>query len=172
MGYEGSWSGMRRWLEQEMLAEPLRGRVRYQCTRFVGMDNDHLYEIYVDGKMVKRFSLETVRDCLARQGLIRQQPPVGYRGYWNGFPEAFSRTPPEDRDEYTDREFAEALGLYRQQDIQTSLASPDPIVRMFTVLDRRAGRRTLEKWRGTINDQPEWLRYFYELRLNAEGMIS
>ena len=31
MGYEGSWSGMRRYLEQDMLAEPLRGRVRYNC---------------------------------------------------------------------------------------------------------------------------------------------
>ena len=44
----GSWSGMRKYLEQEMLAEPLRGRVRYGCTRYVGMDNCHIFDITVD----------------------------------------------------------------------------------------------------------------------------
>ena len=28
----GSWSGMRKYLEQEMLASVLHGRVRYGCT--------------------------------------------------------------------------------------------------------------------------------------------
>ena len=168
--YLGSWSGMRKYLEQEMLAESLRRRVRYRCTRYVGMDNDHLFEIFVDGRMIKRFSLETVRDHLARKGLIQKQSPTGYAGYWDGFLDAFFDTPPEQRNEYTDREFAEALGVYRNQDIQRSLASENPIVRMFAVLDRRVGKRTLEKLKETINDQPDWLRYFYELRLAAEGM--
>ena len=34
----GSWSGMRKYLEQEMLAECLHGRVRYNCNSYVGMD--------------------------------------------------------------------------------------------------------------------------------------
>ena len=168
--YLGSWSGMRKYLEQEMLAESLRGRVRYRCTRYVGMDNDHLFEIFIDDRMIKRFSLETVRDCLAREGLLQKQPPTGYAGYWNGFLDAFFDTPPEQRNEYTDREFAEALGVYRQQDIQSSLASDNPIVRMFAVLDRRVGKRTLEKLKEDLINQPEWLRYFYQLRLDAEGM--
>ena len=167
--YLGSWSGMRKYLEQEMPAEPLRGRIRYQCTRFVGMDGDHLFEIVVDEKTVKRFSLETVHDCLERMGSIQKEPlKEGF--YWNGFLDAFFTTPMEQRDEYTDREFAEALGLYRQQDIQSSLASDNPIVRMFAVLDRRVGKRTLEKLKENIANQPEWLRFFYDLRLSAEGM--
>ena len=28
----GSWSGMRKYLEQEMLADSLLGRIRYGCT--------------------------------------------------------------------------------------------------------------------------------------------
>ena len=54
------------------------------------------------------------------------------------------------------------------QDIQTSLASDNPIVRMFAVLDRRVGKRTLEKLKDEIDRQPEWLQYFYRLRLGAE----
>lgn len=34
----GSQSGMRKYLEQEMLAESLKGRVRYGCTAYPGMD--------------------------------------------------------------------------------------------------------------------------------------
>ena len=169
MGYQGSWSGMRRWLEWEMTAEALRGRVRYQCTRFVGMDNDHLYEVFVDGNMVKRFSFETVRDWLKQNEKLTEPSTQGIAGYWNGFWDALDSTPMDRRNEYTDREFADALGIYRQQDIGSSLRSDNPIVRMFAVLDRRAGKRTLEKLKDKIDDQPEWLRFFYQLRLNAEG---
>ena len=38
----GSWSGMRKYLEREMLAESLHGRIRYGCTSYPGMDNVEL----------------------------------------------------------------------------------------------------------------------------------
>ena len=44
----GSWSGMRKYLEQEMLAESLKGRVRYGCTTYVGMDGAHVFEVCID----------------------------------------------------------------------------------------------------------------------------
>lgn len=34
----GSWSGMRKYLEKEILADSLCGRVRYGCTAYIGMD--------------------------------------------------------------------------------------------------------------------------------------
>lgn len=33
----GSWSATRKYLEKEMLAESLSGRVRYNCTAYPGM---------------------------------------------------------------------------------------------------------------------------------------
>ena len=56
----GSWSGMRKYLEKEMLAECLNGRVRYNCTSCIGMDGCHIFEIYIDNKLIKQFSWETV----------------------------------------------------------------------------------------------------------------
>jgi len=41
---------------------------------------------------------------------------------------------------------------------------------MFAVLDRRIGKRTLEKLSGDVEAQPEWLRIFYNLRMQAEGI--
>lgn len=51
---------MRNYLEKEMLADALQGRIRYGCTRYVGMDTCHIFEVYVDGIPFKQFSWETV----------------------------------------------------------------------------------------------------------------
>lgn len=56
----GSWSGMRKYLEKEILAESLQSRIRYGCTTYVGMDNCKIFEVCIDDKQVKRFSWETV----------------------------------------------------------------------------------------------------------------
>lgn len=69
------------------------------------------------------------------------------------------------RTEYTDEEFCNALEKYRNSDIHTSIFSDDPIVRMFAVLDRRLGKRSIEKL--NVWEQPLWLQPFYELRKNC-----
>jgi len=45
------------------------------------------------------------------------------------------------------------------------------MVRLLAVLDRRVGKRTLEKLKDEVDKQPEWLKKFYLLRLEAEGII-
>lgn len=43
-------------------------------------------------------------------------------------------------------------------------------VRMFAILDRQVGKRTLEKLKANINEQPDWLQYFYNLRFEADNI--
>ena len=80
------------------------------------------------------------------------------------------RYPLDKRTEYTDEEFCQALELYRNQGIQDSINSQHPIVRMFAVLDRRIGKRTLIKLYDSLEEQPEWLCQFYLLRLHSENI--
>lgn len=168
----GSWSGMRKYLEREMLAESLRGRVRYGCTSYVGMEDCRIFEVCVDGVQKKRFSWDTVNSYFIEKGLKPVDPAKGgVVGYWDGFWRALEAVPASERTEYTDGEFCAALEEYRNQSIGKSLASPDALVRMFAVLDRRVGRRTLEKLRDLLDEQPAWLREFYVLRLEAEGVV-
>ena len=166
----GSWSGMRKYLEKEMLAESLAGRVRYDCTHYTGMDNDRVFAIAVDGKPVKRFCLEAVNGYFFDRGLKPRVHPADNGDTWADFWTLLAAHPLAERAEFTDREFAEALTAYRQQGVQTSLNGENPLVRMFAILDRRVGRRTLERERARLEEQPEWLRPFYRLRLEAEGM--
>jgi hypothetical protein len=64
-----------------------------------------------------------------------------------------------------------AMKKYLNQDIAASLEDEDPLVRMFAILDRRVGKRTLKEIAETVSNQPEWLQQFYRLRLDAEGII-
>ena len=167
----GSWSGMRKYLEQDMLANSLQDRIRYGCTTYVGMDGCHIFEVCIDGEQVKRFSWETVNTYFIENGCTKNPSPSGKSEYWAEFWTLLEKYPINQRTEYTDEEFCEALEIYRNQEIQESISSSHPIVRMFAVLDRRIGKRTLQKMQDTLEEQPEWLKQFYLLRLKAENII-
>lgn len=164
----GSWSGMRKYLEQEMLAECLKGRIRYGCTTYRGMDDCKIFDICIDGKQVKRFSWETVNTYFINSGYKENSEPFGKMEYWSEFWELLDKMPMILRTEYTDNEFCDALDVYRNQDISKSVCSENPLVRLFAILDRRIGKRTLLNVKKHIENQPEWLRLFYELRIKAE----
>jgi len=151
-----------------MLAESLRGRVRYGCTSYAGMDGCHIFEICIDGKQIKRFSLETVNSFFIDQGYTANKNPTGIGEYWKEFWMLLEKYPITERTEYTDEEFCNALEKYRNRDIQESLNSNNPIIRMFAVLDRRVGKRTLAKLESELDKQPKWLRQIYLLRFGAQ----
>lgn len=134
---------MRKYLEQEMLAACLYGRVRYNCTAYVGMDGCHIFEIYIDNKLAKQFSLETVNTFFINNGYKEEKDYFGLGEYWNEFWSVLDKTPMQSRTEYTDNEFCDALEQYRNQSIKDSINSDNPIVKMFAILDRRVGKRTL-----------------------------
>ncbi len=166
----GSWSNMRKYLEKEIIAECLKGRIRYGCTTYKGMDDFKIFEICIDGKQAKRFSIETVNTYFINNGFKTNYNPIGKIEYWSEFWEILDKTPMESRSEFTEEEFCEALREYRNQNIQSSLFSDNPLVRMFAVLDRRIGKRTLLNVKNSVSAQPEWLQQFYNLRISAESV--
>lgn len=150
---EGSWKGMKKYLEQEMLCPELKGRISYHFEvypRFGGMSA--CFVLSLDGEMIKTF------------GELYSMARLEEQGKWKPGQSLYS-IPMEDRDEYADYEFSIALKSYRNQSIQTSITSDNPIVRMFAILDRRVGKRTLARLKDSFNDQPEWLRRLYEARI-------
>lgn len=162
---EGCWNGMRKYLEEEMLAERLKGRVRWNCKNLPGLDGASAFEVYVDNALTKRFSMETVARAAAGKQETggKRDMKRFWEGYW-----AQKALPPEQRSEFDDEDFSLALWEYRCLGAQEAIASDDPVVRMFAVLDRRIGKCTLERLAGEIDNQPAWLQPFYRLRLEAE----
>lgn len=150
---EGSWKGMKKYLEQEMFCSELKGRIYYHFEvypRFSGISS--CFVLLLDGKVINTFGELYAIIRLQKQGesLIGRNP---------------DDFPMENRNTFSDVEFSKALRSYRNQPIQESINSENPIVRMSAILDRRIGKRTLVRLRNTINDQPEWLRPLYEARI-------
>lgn len=159
----GSWSAMRKYLENEMLCNSLKGRVRYNLTTYSNMDRCGHFEIFVDGKSRKIFSMDYAASQLHKSS---DKSEDFWKNYWAEKENA------SVHQQFDDTDFAKALKEYRSSDIQTSIKSENPIVRMFAVLDRRTGKRTLSELKNNLSEQPEWLRFFYELRLSSENLLQ
>ncbi len=172
MAYEGSWSGMRKYLEEDMLAPCLQGRIRYDCTAYPQANySSRMFILRVDGETVQRFCMEEVCRWFVETGRIPREKRQPLPERWHTFWQMLPQTPPSARIAYTDDEFCNAMATYRQQDIQTSLHSANPVVTMFALLDRRLGKRSYQAV--SMGNQPAWLQKIHQMRGCAEGwMIS
>jgi hypothetical protein len=68
---------------------------------------------------------------------------------------------------YNEMDFLSAALQFRSMAIEDALHSDNHIIRIFAILDRRVGTRTLRQIAadGTYKALPQWVRQFYELRL-------
>ena len=69
--------------------------------------------------------------------------------------------------EISEWQFHNAIEEYLNQPIEKSINSDNPFIRMFAILDRRVGKRTLNKLKVNIDKEPKWLQQFYLLRLET-----
>ena len=147
------WSGMRKKLEQDYLAEPLRGHIRYFVTTY-----------------------KHSPDQEGRVAILLDDREIFGGNYWDAWPDEILY-PDEDPfvmmmqcyEGLNQRDFYEAFHLFDTQPVQQSLCSENRIVRLFAVLDRRVGRRTLMKLRDSLPTQTPAFRKLYEIRMQAEA---
>lgn len=178
-----SWSGLRRELEEEFLCPALRGRVQYFVTRYHGApDQEGRASIRVDGQERLRANpYDPELRYRALEHRLKQERAVPMREYVGrgGVDFLYDAENRAVEDEVTrlrqtdgvfgDWEFREAAEEFRNLPIDAALASENPLVRLLAVLDRRVGKRRFAALRERMDEEPEWLRYFYRLRLEAEG---
>lgn len=158
------WSTVRNKLENEYLAESLRGHIQYYATSYSkSPDHEGRSAIRLDGK-------EIIKGC-----------------YWNNWTKAHL-FPKDDTYEkrieiemaYMDDtaiklgifdqcSFYEAFRVFDNQSIEESLKCENLLVRIFAILDRRVGKRKIIAMRETIANEPETFREFYSIRAGAEN---
>ena len=68
--------------------------------------------------------------------------------------------------------FYEAFGIFDNQSIEKSLVSENPLVRVFALLDRRLGKRRLLALEESMEQELDWVRAFYVIRMQAEGLME
>ncbi len=165
-----SWSGMRKQLEQENICESLKGRVQYFATRYRKYDDDQgRVAILVDGEEVfkSNFSDWDIKRQQAREEIRKEK--IEIVNYFDLCEKVHNIA--VDLGGFDQFVFYEAFYIYNNQKIEDSLNFSNAIVRLFAILDKRTGKRSLRKLVSEINKQPQWLQYFYLLRMNADKIL-
>lgn len=175
-----SWSGIRKILEQELLCESLKGRVQYFYTHYhMASDNYGRFCVRVDGEEMVFANPFNQNKIYAYANKMQKERGIPSR-VWDGKGYLYDEENSEIEEEAAKIlmnegnmdmwQIFDAIDIYLKSNIQDAVNSENEAVRMFAVLDRRIGKRTLMKLKGQVDKQPEWLRFFYRLRLEAEGI--
>ena len=124
---------------------PLRGRVQYFMTRYHDAHDD-------EGRL-----------CIRVDGKEYLNSHV-----WNGHSRDFQEMTKKGCFCYC--EVLLAMDTYiGELTVDEALSSEDPLIRLFAVLDRRVGKRRMPQLAAAMENEPDWLQFFYRLRLEAEG---
>lgn len=176
-----SWSGIRKILEHDRLCEVLKGRVRYFLTKYNSAhDESGRFAVLVDDvEVIRGNQFLYYQKYLPMENQLKKERGIPRR-QWNGHD--FDN---EEENNIIEKEieslmleygeinvwhFTRAIEDYLNSSINDSLYSENPFVRMFAILDRRVGKRTLKELSSMIEKQPDWLKYFYMLRLHEENI--
>ena len=69
-------------------------------------------------------------------------------------------------------DFINSLTVYLKTDVTSALNSDNYILRAFAYVDRRVGKRTLIKIKDDVEKLPDWVKQFYQIRCEADGIFS
>lgn len=160
MNHYKSWSGLRGQL-CDRLCEPLRGRIDYFLTRYHEVHDTYgRTAIRFDGKELVSFSWVEMRE---------QENDLYDRwkedGSWDVNNPAL-RSKWEENATFSDMNFLQAATDFLQMPISEALGSENSLIRVFALLDKRVGRRTLLRIRESerYESEPAWVKQFYDLR--------
>ena len=186
-----NWKYIKKLLEKEFLCESLRGHITYDLTNYkpapwyqqhfiMKYDGEVLFESrqvkhdwYSDNTLPKcdyevRQMITEKAYCKYRDKGISESTALqmtnyiaekiqAYMSHYNGF--------------YGVEEVVDAIGEYLHSNIDENLDSPEYFIQALAVLDRRCGKRKLEKYaRYEYIKLPNWLKRIYRVRFEAKGI--
>ena len=159
-----AWSGIKNKLENDYLCPVLRGHISYFVTRYhEAHDQEGRAAIRLDGEEVLRSNYYDYRDTLwSRFNLLRDDP--------NDYQLAYESTLNDGC--FDQRVFYEAFHIFDNQSIEESINSDNPLVRVLALLDRRLGKRRLLAMKEKMEQELPWVRAFYVIRMQAEGLME
>jgi hypothetical protein len=161
-----SWSGIRKRMESEYLAESLKGHISYFATSY-SRSPDH------EGRAAIRYNgKEIIKGCYYHNWTKAASFPKDEK-YERRMSEefAFMDDTAIKLGVFDQRCFYEAFDEFDNQSIEKSLYSDNLLVRIFAVLDRRVGKRRLLTLKENIENEPDTFKEFFAIRMNAEGIV-
>ena len=161
-----TWSGIRKKLESEYLAESLKGHISYFATSY-SRSPDH------EGRAAIRYNgKEIIKGCYYHNWTKAESFPKDEK-YERRMSEefAFMDDTAIKLGVFDQTCFYKAFDEFDNQSIEKSLYSDNLLVRIFAVLDRRVGKRKLISMKESVENEPDSIKEFFAIRMNAEGIV-
>lgn len=162
MHHYKSWAGLNKQLTNRLYA-PLQTRITYFLTRYHDVHNAYgRASIRLDGTELVVFSwIEQYRQEAETDRPMREND-ITYEAADEELKPKF-----DANCTYSEMDFLSAALDYRDLSIQDALHSENLIIRVLAILDKRAGKRTVQACvaEDAYQKLPHWVQQFYELRL-------
>lgn len=170
MASVSTWSGIRNKLEQDYLCPALRRHIQYFATSYrESHDQIGRAAIRMDGIEILRSNYYDYEknywnryQALRREGAEADDPKAPFR---------LAHEETLNDGSFDNVFFYEAFRIFDKQIIEKSLVSENPLVRIFALLDRRLGKRRLLALEESMEQELDWVRVFYVIRMQAEGLM-
>ena len=166
-----TWSGIRNKLENDYLCPALRGHIQYFATSYSkSADHEGRAAIRVDGVEVLRSNYYTYfENVWTKFHHLRSTTLKDHNSAKEAIDRAYAYA--LEQGTFDQKVFYEAFGIFDNQSIEKSLVSQNPLVRIFALLDRRLGKRHLLALEKSMEQELDWVRAFYVIRMQAEGLM-
>lgn len=161
MNHYKSWADLNKQLT-DLLCDELKERISYFLTYYHKVHNSYgRAAIRLDKREIVCFSW--IEMCRQENDLHEVWKKTGV---WDDHDPDLKKKWDENAT-HDDTDFLSAATSFLQMPIMDALNSDNDIVRIFAILDRRIGKRTLQKIKedGLYQSDPLWVKQFYELRL-------
>lgn len=174
-----SWGYLKKQMS-DLLCEKLKGRIAYFFTNYHEVHNSYgRATINYDKKELVAFSwvemYEQERDVSEKYKEMDHVPSAledfdGMLKTYRQVHDALLKEKWLPNCTLYEEDFIEAITVYLKTNIKDSLSSENYLLRIFAYMDRRVGKRTLIKIKDEVGVLPEWVRQFYRIRCEAEGL--
>lgn len=160
MNHYKSWSELNKQLT-EYLCESLREHITYFLTRYHDVHNAY-------GRASIRLDKKELV-CFSWINLYKQEYDLNkvwqLTGEWD-FENPKLKEKWDLDGTYYEMDFLDAAITYKNMPIKEALESENYMIKIFAILDRRVGKRTLQRIKESKEylDYPEWVKQFYLLR--------
>lgn len=161
-GNQTQWSKIKKHLE-DSICDKLKDRVTYFATSYRhAHDGQGRVCLLVDKKEILNMPFTNQWGIFDEMDRLRRETDISYYDAHTRATYNISQT-----GVLSTWVFSTAYDEFCTKSIEECLSSENYLTRVIAFLDKRTGRRTLEKMKESIKELPEWLQYFYNLRVST-----
>lgn len=175
-----SWGNLKKQMN-DLLCDSLKGKISYFYTSYHEVHNAYgRATIQYESKEMVAFSwdkqYEQVQDIKEQYRKMDNVPSalVDFEGSIKAYRVANTTVTKEKwmpNCTLCEADFINSITIYLKTDIATSLNSDNYLLRVFAYMDRRVGKRTLIKIKDDVEKLPDWVKQFYQIRCEADGIV-